>query len=243
MSSRVVCACLQIRTFSHVACRDACVEPTACNRICAFALTSRCDPLNPTPPPQYHHRHHHHHAVVGSKGRSPLQLLSPPPVAAMWKDPEQPWETEARQRLEYFLEEQWQERETWPVADQERRKWSQWEDNSTWHFVEGHWTWTEWKDGAQWHWVNGTWWKEEPATRLPPGASSSRRAEDEEEENVTFGQAMGRQGHHRWTTATPMSFQPLRHMTMVLGRPVVVLLCSKIQCPSIRLRKTFWFEE
>ena len=233
MSSRVVCTCLQIRRFSHTACRGACVEHTACIEIYAFGLTHRCDPLNP---------HHQRSTTIVTTTTMqfsdrrvglPLQLLSPPPVAAMWKDYNQPdWTTRQSQRLEDLRDEQWRQRETWEVAEKERRKWSQWEeDNTTWHFVEGHWTWMEWKYGGEWHWTNETWWKEELAAFVPTGASSSRWQEDEDEENLTPEQVHADLGHHRWMTTTPVSFQPQRHVFMVLGRPVVVLLCSEMQWP------------
>ena len=59
--------------------------------------------------------------------------------------------------------------------------------------------------------------------------AASSWEEDKEPTAFTTERVHEDMGTHRLKALTPLSFQPQRHITMILGRPVVVLNGPKIQ--------------
>ena len=204
-----------------------------CIKIYAFGSAHRCDPLDPHQQPITIVTTAHMQLFVSRSFCFPI-VVPTATMSRMWEHNSRPaWAAVQGQRLEEGRGEQLRERETWHVAEAEKRKWSQWEHKSRWVWKEGDWKWSEWQGGEGWSWHPATWWYEEPTALEPTGASSSGWMEDQDETTLTPDHVHADMGTHRMTTLTPLSFQPQRHVTMVLGRPVVVLLCSEIHVASM----------
>ena len=230
-----MCTCLQIRRFSHAAWSDACpAEPTAAvlrsmllDRHTDVTHWTHTSSLSPSSPQRT--------CSFLFQGLFVFPIVVPTAtMSRMWEHNSRPaWAAVQGQRLEEGRGEQLRERETWHVAEAEKRKWSQWEHKSRWVWKEGDWKWSEWQGGEGWSWHPATWCYEEPTALEPTGASSSGWMEDKDETTLTPDHVHADFGTHRTTTMTPLSFQPQRHVTMVLGRPVMVLLCSASHVASM----------
>ena len=57
--------------------------------------------------------------------------------------------------------------------------------------------------------------------------ASSSWEEDKDPATLSVDRVHEDMGTHRLMALTPLSFQPQRHITMILGRPVIVHMWSK----------------
>ena len=141
----------------------------------------------------------------------------------LWVDAERPqWAREQARRLDEGHFAQVSQHEEWLEEERERRWWQQWEDSWAWDSDQQCWTYADWSSGASAG--SGTrWWTQEPIALshdLP--ASSSTWPEDKDPETMTMADVHKDMGTHRLKAMTPLSFQPQRHIAMILGRPVMV---------------------
>ena len=122
----------------------------------------------------------------------------------------------------------------WLAEEKERLWWQEWEAAWSWQWQGKSWSYSDWSSGG-WSWRKRQWKAQEPtalsSSQMP--ASSGAWAEDREPGSITMEKVHEDMGTHRLTNLTPLSFQPQRHITMILGRPVVVLMWSKMLTPTL----------
>ena len=111
--------------------------------------------------------------------------------------------------------------EEWTTQERERRWWQEWQDSWAWDWTENRWTWADWS-GGQWKWKGRHGWSWEPTRQSPQNEASSSWEEDKDPATVSVEAVHENMGTHRLKAITPVSFQPQRHITMILGRPVMV---------------------
>ena len=145
----------------------------------------------------------------------------------MWEEVNRPqWSQEQARRLDEGHVEQMRIHDDWMAQERERVWWQQWQDSWAWDSAQNRWTWAE-GSGPQWSWSGRRWkWQEPTALRHPMPSSSSWEAEDDPD-NVSVEHVHADHGTHRLKAMTPVSFQPQRHIMMILGRPVMVHMWSK----------------
>lgn len=135
------------------------------------------------------------------------------------------WAREQALRLEEGRVAQMQLHDDWWTQEQERVWWQQWQDSWAWDWAENRWTWADWS-GGQWSGSGRRGKPQEPtALRHPMPSSSSWEGDDPA--NLSVDQVHADMGTHRLKAVMPVSFQPQRHITMILGRPVMVHMWLK----------------
>ena len=114
----------------------------------------------------------------------------------------------------------------WLKQEQERqRRWSQeWKQSWAWDWASHRWTW----GSGCFDWGGRGWWSQEPTALDSQKMAASSWEEDKDPTTFTTERVHEDMGTHRLKALTPLSFQPQRHITMILGRPVVVLNGQKI---------------
>ena len=148
----------------------------------------------------------------------------------LWEDYARPdWSKQQAARLEeaHFqqlsLDEEWEKKQgkqpTW---------WEQWNDSWRWDWKSHSWTRSNWSWWSGWKWDESGGWSREPTTTKMQTASSTSWEEDKDPKMITTSRVHEDMSSHRMKAITPLSFQPQRHITMILGRPVLVLLWPKI---------------
>ena len=142
-----------------------------------------------------------------------------------WERPH--WAREQAARLDEAHRAQMKIHEDWCKEERDRQWWQEWEDSWSWGWAEDWWK-ADWS-GGPWSRRGWSWIKQEPtALSRKKGASSSSWEEDKDPKQVSIAKVHEDMGTHRQKALTPVSFQPQRHITMILGRPVMVLMCLKI---------------
>ena len=146
----------------------------------------------------------------------------------IWEDVQRPaWAVAQAERLDEGHFEQMKSHEEWLQQEQERQSslsqnWkSQW---WAWDWASHRWTWGSGGFG----WGGRGWWSQEPTALDSQQKSASSWEEDQDPNSFTSEKVHEDMGTHRLKALTPVSFQPQRHITMILGRPVVVLNGQKI---------------
>ena len=112
------------------------------------------------------------------------------------------------------------------LQERERRWWQEWADSWAWDWDENRWTWVG-CGGGQWSHRGRHWWSQEPTARSHQNVASSSWEEDKDPGTLTIDAVHEDMGRQRLMSLTPLSFQPQRHITMVLGRPIIVHMWSK----------------
>ena len=116
--------------------------------------------------------------------------------------------------------------EEWLQQEQERQRSSsqEWKQSWAWDWATHRWTWGSGGSG----WGGRGWWSQEPTALDSQKMAASSWEEDKDLISSTTERVHEDMGTHRLKALTPVSFQPQRHITMILGRPVVVLNGQKI---------------
>ena len=145
----------------------------------------------------------------------------------MWQQVQRPeWARAQAERLDEGHFAQLRIHDEWLQEEQERqRSWSQeWKQSWAWDWATHRWTWGTGgsKHGRQ------DWWSQEPTALDPQTMAASSWEEDKDATTFTKERVHEDMGTHRLKALTPVSFQPQRHITMILGRPVMVLNSQKI---------------
>ena len=140
----------------------------------------------------------------------------------IWEDVRRPaWAKTQAERLDEGHFEQMRSHEEWLQQEQERQSsWSQnWKTQSwAWDWATHRWTWGSGGFG----WGGRGWWSQEPTTLDSQKMAASSWEEDKDPTTFTTEKVHEDMGTHRLKALTPLSFQPQRHITMILGRLVVV---------------------
>ena len=143
----------------------------------------------------------------------------------LWTTSKRPqWAQESAARLDEGHFAQLRIHDGCAEGERTRIWWQDWQDSWQWGWQKNRWNWADWT-GQQWSSKARRWWSQEP-TALPPGASSSWE-DDWDSKKISIQHAREDMGTHRLKSLTPVSFQPQRHITMILGRPVMVPFWSK----------------
>ena len=124
------------------------------------------------------------------------------------------------------MDDEWKNKEK---EEAQRSWWYNWCDSSSWDWKSSGWSWGE---SGGWSWESGGWSREPTASRMQKPSSSSWE-EDKDPSTISKERVHEDMKDARMKGITPLSFQPQRHVTMILGRPVVVLVWFKI--PSTML--------
>ena len=116
--------------------------------------------------------------------------------------------------------------EDWCKQERERSWWQEWEDSWAWDWAEDRSTWADWSaGGCRIHEDRSS---QEPTALSHEHPASSSWEEDKDPATLTVDCVHEGMGTHRSLALTPpLSFQPQRHITMILGRPVMVHMWSK----------------
>ena len=151
----------------------------------------------------------------------------------MWEEVNRPqWSQEQARRLDEGHFSQMRIHEAWSNQERERRWWQEWEKSWAWDWAQNRWTSADWS-GGQWSWQGHRWWAQEPTALSHQNVASSSWEEDTDPATLSVDRVHEDMGTHRLTALTSLSFQPQRHITMILGRPVMVpLCCQKSNGPS-----------
>ena len=151
----------------------------------------------------------------------------------LWVTSERPdWTRQQGARLEeaHFeqvkMDDEWKEKER---EEAQRGWWHDLFDASSWDWTSSGWSWTE---AGGWSWQSGGRSREPTAARMQQPASSSWE-EDKDPSMISKEKVHEDMRDARMKGITPLSFQPQRHLMMILGRPVMVLVWFKI--PSTML--------
>ena len=145
----------------------------------------------------------------------------------LWEEEVRPqWAREQARRLGEGHFAQLRIHEDWCEEEREHRCWQEWEDSWAWDWAENRWTWADWS-GGQWWWRGRRWWSQRPTALSHQNVASSSWEEDKDPATFNVDRVREDMGTHRLTALTPVSFQPQRHITMILGRPVIVHGWSK----------------
>ena len=143
----------------------------------------------------------------------------------LWTSAPRPqWTQEQAARLDEGHFAQVRAHQEWAEGERTRIWWQEWADSWEWNWQEHRWNWADWT-GKQWASKARRWWSQEPTALC--GAASSSWEEDMDTPKISMGHAHADMGTHRLKSLTPVSFQPQRHITMILGRPVMVHMWSK----------------
>ena len=145
----------------------------------------------------------------------------------LWEQVERPdWSTAQAGRLDEGHFSQLRTHEEWLQQEQERQStwWQQWHQSWAWDWANHRWTW----GSGGFAWGGRGWWSQEPAALDTQQMAGSSWEEDKDPTTLTPERVHEDMGTHRLKALTPVSFQPQRHITMILGRPVVVLRGKKI---------------
>ena len=145
----------------------------------------------------------------------------------LWEDVERPaWTQEQAARLEKAREKERKYHEDWCKEERERQNAQHWQSAEwSWDWQNHCWKWEDLQEVGGW-WSAGKWSKKskEPTARTQSIPAGLKWKEDEDPQQISVEKVYEDMGKHRRTTYTPLSFQPMRHITMILGRPVVVLM-------------------
>ena len=117
--------------------------------------------------------------------------------------------------------------EPWKKMEEQRQWWQQWQDSWEWDWAKNWWASSDWSSRG-WSWKGSQGWHE--PTVQPPCRSkqaSSGWDEDKYPGTLTLKTVHEDTGRQCLNTLTLLSFQPHRHITMVLGRPIIVHMWSK----------------
>ena len=145
----------------------------------------------------------------------------------LWEEEVRPqWAREQARRLDEGHFAQLRIHEDWCEEEREHRCWQEWEDSWAWDWAENRWTWADWS-GGQWWWRGRRWWSQELTALCYQNVASSSWEEDKDPATFNVDRVREDMGTHRLTALTLVSFQPQRHITMILGRPVMVHMWSK----------------
>ena len=142
------------------------------------------------------------------------------------------WAQQQAARLSWAHFEQVKMDDEWKNNEKEeaqRSWWYNWYDSFSWDWKSSGWSWDE---SGGWSWESGG-WSREPTTSRMQKPSSSSWEEDKDLSTISKQRVHEDMKVARMKGITPLSFQPQRHVTMILGRPVVVLVWFKI--PSTML--------
>ena len=140
-----------------------------------------------------------------------------------------PWQVAQVGRLEEERTKALEERTQWFEKEEEEKKKKKegWEHHQGWWSQHGNWH--SWAGGRQWGWR----WDTGAASSEPTAsAAASSGSQDNwwtEAKELTPDGVAEDLRTYRSTIMSPASFQPQRHVTMVLGRPVVVLLGQRFK--------------
>ena len=144
----------------------------------------------------------------------------------LWQEVQRPqWVREQAGRLDEGHFAQLRIHDDWCKQERERRWWQEWEDSWALDWAENRWTWAD-CSGGQWSRRGRHWSSQEPPASQQNVASSSWE-EDKDPATLSVQHVHEAMGTHRLMALTPLSFQPQRHTTMILGRPVMVHMWSK----------------
>ena len=145
----------------------------------------------------------------------------------LWEEADRPqWAREQARRLDEGHFAQVRIHEELCKEERERRWWQEWEDSWAWDWAEHRWTWADLSSGG-WSWSGHSWWSQEPTALTHQIPASSSWEEDKDPTTIAMERVHEDMGTHRLKALTPLSFQPQRHITMILGRPVMVHMWSK----------------
>ena len=144
----------------------------------------------------------------------------------LWKQVQRPeWAKAQAERLDEGHFSQMRSHEEW-LKQERQRRWSQeWKQSWAWDWASHRWTWGSGGFG----WGGRGWWSQEPTALDSQKMAASSWEEDKDPTAFTTERVHEDMGTHRLKALTPLSFQPQRHITMILGRPVVVLNGPKIE--------------
>ena len=145
----------------------------------------------------------------------------------LWKEAQRPeWTKAQAERLDEGHFAQMRSHEEWLKQEKQRQsRWSQKRKQSwSWDWASHRWTW----GSGGFDWGGRGWWSQEPTALDSQKMAASSWEEDKDPTTFTTERVHEDMGTHRLKTLTPVSFQPQRHITMILGRPVVVLNGQKI---------------
>ena len=146
----------------------------------------------------------------------------------LWEEEVRPeWAREQARRLDEGHFKQVRIHEDWREEERERRCWQEREDSWACDWAEGRSTWADWS-GGQWWWRGRRWWSRETNVKSRQNVASSSWEEDKDPATFNVDRVREDMGTHRLKALSPVSFQPQRHITMILGRPVMVHMWSKI---------------
>ena len=148
----------------------------------------------------------------------------------LWEDVSRPaWAKQQASRLEeaHFqqlsLDDEWKKKQgkqaTW---------WEQWNESWQWDWKSHSWSRKDWSSSG-WRWDKSGWWSREPTASRSQQATASSWEEDKDPKLISTTKVRDDMASHRMKAITPLSFQPQRHVMVVLGRPVIVFLWSKIR--------------
>ena len=147
----------------------------------------------------------------------------------MWESSSRPaWQQKQAARLEQAHFKQRRQDEEWKKNQERLRIWREvWEETSgeaekTNREGRSESSSSRWERGES----GGRYVRESTASSMPRPSSSSWE-EDKDPTMITTDRVTEDMASHRMKSITPLSFQPQRHVTMILGRPVVVPLWFK----------------
>ena len=175
--------------------------------------------------------HQHHHIILTISRMYPFSFAlcfrgSPGAMAQrLWKESERPlWTTQQASRLDEGHFKQVARHEDWCKEEEERRGWQEWEASWAWDWANHCWTWAEVSSVEGW-WSGGK-WSQEPTALTKQHLPGTRWEEDKDHSTISIEKVHEDMGTHRLKSLTPLSFQPMRHIFMILGRPVMVHMWS-----------------
>ena len=180
--------------------------------------------------------HQHHHIIVTTSHMQLFECITF--LVFCWVEPtnmpqrfleKEVGTCEAREeamRLDESHFAQWSIHEDWCDRERQRRCWQDWKDSRAWGWAENRWTWADWSGGQGW-WRGRRWWSQRRTALSHQNVASSSWEEDKDPATFNVDRVREDMGTHRLTALTLVSFQPQRHITMILGRPVIVHLWSK----------------
>ena len=152
----------------------------------------------------------------------------------LWVESERPeWTSAQAKRLDEGHFKQMKIHEDWCKQEADRRRWQESEASWAWDWANHCWTWADLSSVEGW-WSEGK-WSTEPTARTQHIPPSTRWEEDSDKQNISIAKVQEDMGTHRLKSLTPLSFQPMRHITMILGRPVMVHMWSQTNSKTVSL--------
>ena len=149
----------------------------------------------------------------------------------MWESISRPsWQQKQAARLEKAHFQQRKQDEEWKKKQENLKVWAEVHDDSIRDSKKSNREGRSESSSSRWErgGSGGRYVRESTASSMPRQSSSSWD-EDRDPKMITTDRVTEDMASHRMKSITPLSFQPQRHVTMILGRPVVVLLWFKTE--------------